>query len=424
MQKLQLELKNIPKDVFQVPSSISLELNSSERDSAQDKVLDCNNLEGNQPQQTEGSSVGSLVFILNFNGNPLMPCKPQKAKKLLLSKKAKVIKRYPFTIQLLNPCANRVYDSTLGIDTGYGNIGFSVISDKRELISGTLILDRRTSKRLKERKMYRYDTHLNLIKKLKSLVPIGQVIIEIGKFDIQKLKNPEIKGTEYQQGNLYDYNNTKAFFLTREHNKCQFCSEEFKKGDPKHVHHIIPRTQGGTNSVDNLAILHKECHEKLHREKLFSKLKKNKQYKESTFMNIVHKKFWIDILSLKVTYGYITYTKRNELGLEKSHVNDAFVIAQGTSQLRTREYRIEQKHRHSRKLQLTHKGKESSIKKLRYKIQPKDLVMINNKWYKSQGILNLGRTIRVEFKNKNEYKTFTIKKYVEKYYNFGSFLWN
>ena len=52
-------------------------------------------------------------------------------------------------------------------------------------------------------------------------------------------------------------------------------------------------------------------------------------------------------------------------------------------------------------------------------IQPKDLVLINNKWYKNQGILNLGRTIRVEFNNEKGYKTFTIKKYVQKYFNFG-----
>ena len=42
-----------------------------------------------------------LVYILNNQGKPLMPCKPQKARKLLKQNKAKVIKKEPFTIQLL-----------------------------------------------------------------------------------------------------------------------------------------------------------------------------------------------------------------------------------------------------------------------------------------------------------------------------------
>ena len=41
------------------------------------------------------------VFILNKHGKPLMPCKPRKARLLLKANKAKIIKRYPFTIQLL-----------------------------------------------------------------------------------------------------------------------------------------------------------------------------------------------------------------------------------------------------------------------------------------------------------------------------------
>ena len=41
------------------------------------------------------------VFILNKHGKPLMPCKPRKARLLLKSNKAKIIKQYPFTIQLL-----------------------------------------------------------------------------------------------------------------------------------------------------------------------------------------------------------------------------------------------------------------------------------------------------------------------------------
>ena len=38
------------------------------------------------------------VYVLNKHDNPLMPCTPRKARILLRDKKAKVIKKYPFTI--------------------------------------------------------------------------------------------------------------------------------------------------------------------------------------------------------------------------------------------------------------------------------------------------------------------------------------
>ena len=41
------------------------------------------------------------VYVLNKHSKPLMPCSPRKARLLLRDKKAKVIKKYPFTIQLL-----------------------------------------------------------------------------------------------------------------------------------------------------------------------------------------------------------------------------------------------------------------------------------------------------------------------------------
>ena len=41
-----------------------------------------------------------FVYIINREGQPLMPCKPQKARKLLKEGKATVVKHGPFTLQL------------------------------------------------------------------------------------------------------------------------------------------------------------------------------------------------------------------------------------------------------------------------------------------------------------------------------------
>ena len=59
-----------------------------------------------------------FAFVLKRNGQPLMPCKPAKARKLLNAGKAKVVKRNPFTIKLLHGCSGYVQPITAGMDTG------------------------------------------------------------------------------------------------------------------------------------------------------------------------------------------------------------------------------------------------------------------------------------------------------------------
>ena len=54
------------------------------------------------------------VFVKNLRGQPLMPCKPQKARKLLKDGKAVVVKRSPFTIQLTTATGETVQNITLG----------------------------------------------------------------------------------------------------------------------------------------------------------------------------------------------------------------------------------------------------------------------------------------------------------------------
>ena len=73
-----------------------------------------------------------------------MPCSPRKARVLLKENKVIVIKRAPFTIQLLYATGEAKQNVTLGIDSGYGNIGFSAVSNSKELISGTVVLDNKT----------------------------------------------------------------------------------------------------------------------------------------------------------------------------------------------------------------------------------------------------------------------------------------
>jgi hypothetical protein len=245
-------------------------------------------------------------------------------------------------------------------------------------------------------------------------MPISKIVIEVANFDIQKIENNAIEGIQYQQGALYDYQNKRSYLMAREKGCCQCCQKPFEKGNPSHIHHIIERAKGGTDRTANLAILHKKCHEQLHQKGL--KLSPNRTYKESIYMCIIRNRFWNDVEDLKVTYGYKTFTDRIDLGFEKTHYTDAFVIAEGTTQQRVTPIVIQQKRRNNRTLQLNRKGFAPSIRKQRYKIQPRDLVWIGGKKEIATGVHNNGTRVII----KRTKKSIALKK-VEKTYHWGSF---
>ena len=131
MQQLKAKLKNTPKDASQVLCSVNPELNRVEKLSVQDKVLTFNNPDVNQHQQhTGGLKDVVYVFVLNINRMPLMPCSSVKARHLIKSKKAKIKKLFPFTIQLLFECENVTQDLTLGVDTGLNTLVFQLFQLK------------------------------------------------------------------------------------------------------------------------------------------------------------------------------------------------------------------------------------------------------------------------------------------------------
>jgi 5-methylcytosine-specific restriction endonuclease McrA len=379
-----------------------------------------------------------------------MPCSLAKARHLLERRRAKIVNLNPFAIKLTFDCENKVQEVSLGIDTGYRHIGFSAITEVKEIVSGEVELDDKTSKRLTERRMYRghrrsrlryrkprfnnrktsegwlppsiqrrLDTHINMVNKLKELTPVRKVTVEIGAFDIQKLMDPEISGKEYQHGDLYGYNNLKAFLFSRESGKCQLCNKKIVKGEKAHLHHIKPRSETGTDRPSNIALLHENCHDKMHKKKLYKKLKGPKEYKAETFMSIMAARLK-KALDCDVTYGYETATKRNLLRIEKSHVNDALVIAGGTNQERCLPYKVEQKRINNRVLQTNRKGFIPSIRKKRHSIQNRDFVWINNKRYLCGGVASRGA--EVYYFERSGKKLINTKK-IEKVYHTGSMVW-
>ena len=442
-QQLQGKKKNIPTNASQVCSSITSTLNEPKGTVCRRDTLTCNNSDVNLPESNRIER-NTKVFVLNIKGQPLMPTTSCKAKHLIKKGLAKVVKAYPFfVIQMLVQTRDCKQEAVLGIDSGYKNVGFSVVSSQKELVSGTVALDNKTKDRLLERKMYRrgrrnrhhwyrkirfnnrkkkegwlppsierrYNTHLVLIKKLKTILPIGNVVIETANFDIQKINNPNMQGKEYQQGNQLGFENVKQYVLTRDKRACQHCGKNNTKLE---VHHIKFRSQGGTDNTDNLITLCIKCHNNLHNNKFEIKASK-KDYKPNTFMSIIHKRFWKDMTEMYETFGYITKNRRLSLGLKKTHYNDAFCIAGGNTQSRVKPIELKQKHRNNRAIQLNRKGFAPSIRRQRYNIQSGDIVKINNKWYITNGMHSKGSRIII---NK---KSISIKN-IEKYFNTGGML--
>ncbi|MHA2231047.1 MAG: RNA-guided endonuclease IscB, partial [Candidatus Hodarchaeales archaeon] len=230
------------------------------------------------------------VMVWNMRGQPLMPTTPQKARKILNKGQAKVIHRSPFTIQLQYATGEATQPITLGIDAGYGKIGFAALTAKQELIAGEVHLRKDIPAKLTARRQYRrtrrsnktryrprrfnnrgrpkgwlapsmqhkLESHERLIAKLQQWLPISTIVVEVATFDTQKLQNPDIQGIEYQQGTLTGYK-IREYLLHKWGRKCAYCG---KTKLPLEVEHIIPKSRGGSNRPANLTISCRNCNQK------------------------------------------------------------------------------------------------------------------------------------------------------------------
>jgi len=151
------------------------------------------------------------------------------------------------------------------------------------------------------------------------------------------------------------------------------------------VHHINGRSEGATDRPEELLTVCKTCHEEHHKGVDIIPKKKIRNFKPETFMTTVRWKL-VNLLDCKHTYGHITKHIRIKQGLEKSHVNDAFVIAGGTTRERCKSYQVKQVRRNNRCLQLNRKGFKPSIRRQHYGLQPNDLVKYNNETHLVKGV--------------------------------------
>lgn len=309
-----------------------------------------------------------IVYVISKEGKPLMPTSRHgKVRKLLKQGLAKVVRREPFTIQLLYNTTTYTQPITVGVDIGSKVVGVSAITEKKELFSievelrqdiKKLLLERREYRRNRRYRKRRYrkpkfsnrrkkggwlapsmqwkvDAHVRLVNFVAKILPVAKVIVEIAPFDTHKIVNPDVEGSKYQEGPQKGFWDIREYCLWRAGYKSELSS---KKGILE-IHHIIPRSQGGTDNPSNLIVLTAEEHKAIHEGKIkisSSKLKKVKILKDAShittigqfIVNKLREKYPVD-----VTFGSITKKKRIEVNLEKLHRNDAFIIAGGNKNI-------------------------------------------------------------------------------------------
>ncbi|NEQ62403.1 MAG: HNH endonuclease [Moorea sp. SIO4A1] len=230
------------------------------------------------------------VFVLDKNKKTLDPCRPARARILLKQGKAKVLKRYPFTIIMqekeVENCVT--HEHQLKIDPGAKTTGIVIIQGSKVIWGAELthrgfqireaLTSRRQLRRSRRNRKTRYrqprflnrkrsegwlapslmsrvDNILTWTKKLIRLCPIKGISQELVRFDTQKMENPEISGVEYQQGTLYGYE-IREYLLEKWNRKCAYCGVD---DIPLEIEHIKPKSKGGSDRVSNLTIACKKC---------------------------------------------------------------------------------------------------------------------------------------------------------------------
>lgn len=313
-----------------------------------------------------------LIYVLNTNGQPLMPTsRCGKVRRLLADNKAKVVKRCPFTIQLLYDTTDSVQVIDLGIDAGSKKIGVSACTDAKELYAAEVELRQDVTDKLSTRREFRkgrryrktryrkprfdnrvhakhkgwlapsvetkISSHMQVVKDVMLILPVRHITVETASFDMQLIKamqdgKPLPEGTDYQQGEQLGFWNVREYVLFRDGHTCQCCNGK-SKDKVLNVHHIESRKTGG-DAPNNLITLCEYCHKQYHAGKirLPASVKRGQSLRDAAFMGVMRWTFFNRLKEIypgmvSMTYGYITKNTRICYGLEKTHAVDARCIS-------------------------------------------------------------------------------------------------
>ncbi|MEG4321798.1 MULTISPECIES: RNA-guided endonuclease IscB [unclassified Microcoleus] len=317
--------------------------------------------------------MSNFIFVLDTNRKPLTPCKPSIARKLLVAGKAAVFRRFPYTIILKKAVTASIESISLKLDPGSKTTGIALLQGEKVIFGAELthrgqaikasLESRRAIRRVRRARHTRYrqarflnrtrrkgwlapslqhrvEATLTWVNKFIRLAPVSSIAMELVRFDLQQLENPEISGVEYQQGELLGYE-VREYLLNKWNRKCAYCGAENLGLQVEHIH---PKAKGGSNRISNLCLACEKCNLKKGtqdiKDFLFKKPDLLKQIvaqvkhplKDAAAVNSTR---WALFNRLKLTglpvttgSGGLTKFNRTRLKLPKAHWLDAACVGQ------------------------------------------------------------------------------------------------
>jgi hypothetical protein len=170
----------------------------------------------------------------------------------------------------------------------------------------------------------------NFVRRLRKWVPLTGITCEAVRFDTQKLVDPEIQGTAYQRGTLLGCE-IREYLLEKWGRKCTYCDV---KNIPLQIDHIVPRSLGGSDRVDNLTLACESCNQKkgnlpleVFAPKQAESILKKPSLRDAAAVNSTRHALWEKLtnfpLPCESSTGGQTKYNRERLGIPKTHALDA-----------------------------------------------------------------------------------------------------
>jgi 5-methylcytosine-specific restriction endonuclease McrA len=319
------------------------------------------------------------IFVLDKNLKPLDPCHQARARELLDKGRAKVFRRYPFTIVLQDRVleASVTHSHRIKIDPGSKVTGIAVVQEETGRVTNALEVSHRGQQiknslesrrslrrgRRNRKTRYRKPRFLNRtrrtgwlppslesrianietwVRRIRKVCPVTAVSQELVRFDLQQIQNPEISGVEYQRGELFGFE-VKEYLLQKWNRRCAYCGVE---NVPFEIEHILARSKGGSNRANNLCLSCHVCNQAKGNKPVEEFLKKKPEVlkrvmaqakaslKDAASVNAtrweLYRRLQSTGLSLEVGSGGRTKFNRKTRGIEKQHWTDAANVGAST----------------------------------------------------------------------------------------------
>jgi 5-methylcytosine-specific restriction endonuclease McrA len=308
------------------------------------------------------------VFVLSQAGKPLMPTTPRRARVWLKEKRARVVRKEPFTIRFRFATKSYVQKAVAGVDTGAKDVGIAATTNGEVVFQAEVHLRDDITEKMTRRRQYRRNRRgrktryrearwanrrrpdgwlppslqskaeatVKAVCFMATFLPVGQIRVEVGSFDTQKIHNPDIAHLDYQQGELQGYF-LREYVLAKWQRKCAYCDA---REIPLEIEHIVPKSRGGSNRTSNLTLACHACNQR--KGKLTAaefgfpavQAQARVPLKDAAHVSSLKSRVVHDLQAIfgesqvSVTYGYETkYQRIQVLDLPKSHSNDAVAIA-------------------------------------------------------------------------------------------------